>query len=59
MNSLLEQMFVNTRVRGPLLASHGVYHGLDYFKGVTGIKKAELLVCKKTETYVSGRAWDP
>lgn len=50
---LLLQMFLNTRVRGPVLASHGVYHSLEYFKGVTGIRDADLLVCRKTETYVS------
>lgn len=50
---LLLQMFLNTRVRGPVLASHGVYHSLEYFKGVTGIRDADLLVCKKTETHVS------
>lgn len=46
-------MYLAQRVRGSALAAHGVYHSLEYFKGVTGLRTSELLVCKKTETYVS------
>ncbi len=45
-------MHLASRVRGAALAAHGVYHSLEYFRGVTGLRTSELLVCKKTETYV-------
>ncbi|KAK9918417.1 hypothetical protein WJX75_004012 [Coccomyxa subellipsoidea] len=46
-----QHMYLAQRVRGSALAAHGVYHSLEYFKGVTGLRTSELLVCKKTETY--------
>ncbi|CAL8471766.1 g11308 [Coccomyxa elongata] len=45
------KMYLASRVRGAALASHGIYHSLDYFKGVTGLRTADMLVCKRTQTY--------
>ncbi|BDA47140.1 probable mono- and diacylglycerol lipase at C-terminar half [Coccomyxa sp. Obi] len=50
-NAEFGKMYLASRVRGPALASHGMYHSLDYFKGVTGLRTADMLVCKRTETY--------
>lgn len=53
------QMYLASRLRGPFLASHGVYHGQQYFEGVTGLRTAELMVCKETESYVRTHPYQP
>ena len=46
------QYMLQTRIRGPLLASHGCYHDVDYFRAVTGIRRAAAICNDRTDTHV-------
>jgi hypothetical protein len=46
------QYLLQSRVRGVLLASHGVYYDIDYFRAVTGIRRAVAISNAKTDTHV-------